>query len=358
PPVINPPFITILQPSTGRGILRVHQNYLLVKGRVEDEYGISSFQVNKRKVKLDSNGYFSHNARIRKNQQKINVFAKSRSGKSARVSFNIQKMPSTTTTTIPDYFQKPVLWGLLIGVSDYADNNLDLEFADADAKALGAFLKKQKGKLYSNVYIKTLVNRSVTRESVLNNIARHLGKASLNDVAFLFLAGHGVQHAQTGSYYFLPHDANHNNLVSKGLNMAALSDSVKILTNHIKRVIVATDTCHAGALQVGARSAESGKDISALFQASQGLFLLSASKSGENSLENRAYALYEDGPGHGAFTSSLILGMKGEADTDKDGSITISELFQYVSKRVPMLTNGLQHPYFRIDGTDMPLILR
>jgi len=55
---------------------------------------------------------------------------------------------------------------------------------------------------------------------------------------------------------------------------------------------------------------------------------------------------------NGFFTHALINGLKNkEADLNKDGKITVSELKEYVSKKVPELTNGLQQPTSRLENT-------
>lgn len=74
-------------------------------------------------------------------------------------------------------------------------------------------------------------------------------------------------------------------------------------------------------------------------------------------MEGDQYRIDGKGSGHGAFTYALITGMNGKANFDNDKYISLNELFQYVSKEVPQLTDGRQHPYLRVSGTDMPLIL-
>ena len=49
--------------------------------------------------------------------------------------------------------------------------------------------------------------------------------------------------------------------------------------------------------------------------------------------------------GHGAFTQALIEGLgEGKADLLHNGSITVSELDDYIAERVKTLTDGHQHP--------------
>ncbi len=47
---------------------------------------------------------------------------------------------------------------------------------------------------------------------------------------------------------------------------------------------------------------------------------------------------------HGVFTYFLLEGLRGKADTDKDGIITVDEIYRYVSREVPRATGQEQHP--------------
>ena len=48
--------------------------------------------------------------------------------------------------------------------------------------------------------------------------------------------------------------------------------------------------------------------------------------------------------GHGVFTYYLLEGLRGSADTDHDGIITVDEAYGYVSRKVPEVTGQNQHP--------------
>ena len=45
--------------------------------------------------------------------------------------------------------------------------------------------------------------------------------------------------------------------------------------------------------------------------------------------------------GHGVFTYYLLDGLKGKADLDADGIITVDEAYTYVSKKVPEVIGPL-----------------
>ena len=47
---------------------------------------------------------------------------------------------------------------------------------------------------------------------------------------------------------------------------------------------------------------------------------------------------------NGIFTTYLLSGLEGSADTNRDGRVTAKELFTFVSRRVRSATGNLQHP--------------
>ncbi|NJD20527.1 MAG: hypothetical protein FIA95_14750 [Gemmatimonadetes bacterium] len=68
-----------------------------------------------------------------------------------------------------------------------------------------------------------------------------------------------------------------------------------------------------------------------------GRVILSASGANEPSLESRSL-------GHGVFTYFLLDGLRGAADADANGAITVPEVYGYVARQVPENTGLRQHP--------------
>lgn len=240
-----------------------------------------------------------------------------------------------------------VLWLLAVGVSQYQDPTLSLRFADRDARSVAEVLAQQSnGALYREVRSQVLLNAAATRESILDALGGLLDQVSVDDVVVLFLAGHGVQERTTGSYYFLPAPASPANMITAGLRVSDLDQMVRVLRGAVRGVVVLLDTCRAGALPLPAQNSLSADELVSRFSAAEGTFLLAASRPGEDSEE---LAELE----HGAFSYALLEGLRGAADSDRNGLLPISELFGFVAQRVPALTGGRQHPYHKIEGTDL-----
>jgi uncharacterized caspase-like protein len=67
----------------------------------------------------------------------------------------------------------------------------------------------------------------------------------------------------------------------------------------------------------------------------------------------------EEGNGihNGVFTYKVLEGLRGEADRDHDGVVTVSELRDYVEREVPKKTAGRQHPTARRENLDFDFAL-
>lgn len=46
----------------------------------------------------------------------------------------------------------------------------------------------------------------------------------------------------------------------------------------------------------------------------------------------------------GAFSHAILEGLDGKADADNNGIVGVSELLTFVSRHVPKITDGRQHP--------------
>jgi uncharacterized caspase-like protein len=69
----------------------------------------------------------------------------------------------------------------------------------------------------------------------------------------------------------------------------------------------------------------------------KGRVILTASDANEVSVE-------KDELKHGIFTYYLLEGLRGKADSDNDGIITVDEVYRYVSTKVSQATGQNQHP--------------
>jgi len=359
-PDTAPPSITVTSPAMERGVAVAKTGKQTeIRGLVADESGVAWFKINGIEVNLNEKGEFSHPAFLSEGTNPFELQAADAYGNVARKTVTVQYMPPEATPSAPlkalTTPYKPACWVLSIGISDYENQQLALRFADHDATAVAHILKGQEGRLFSEVFVKTLINQNCTRAAVMETITSHLGKAGPDDVVFIFIAGHGVRHKQTGSYYFLTYNADASNLIYEGLKWSDFEEAMKILSENVNKVVLALDTCHAGSMKAYLRGVQAGEDLATVLKHATGFYILASSKPGEESIEREQFRLPVDKEGHGAFTYALLKGISGEANLDADGYVSIHELFKYVANLVPRITEGRQHPYSRIEGTDMPI---
>jgi WD40 repeat protein len=235
---------------------------------------------------------------------------------------------------------KPVLYVLAIGVSDYAQDDLDLKFAAKDATDFATILRLQQGGLYREVVAKVLTDKKATAEDVRDGLEWIEKEATSRDVAMVFLAGHG-ENDPNGTYYFLPHNANPAKLKSSCVSFADIQTTLRNLPG---KALFFVDTCHAGNVmgkQVLVARRRGGADINALANelssAENGVVVFTACTSRQSSLEREDWQ-------NGAFTKALVEGLSGQADLHRQGHISINTLDAFVANRVKQLTDGKQSP--------------
>jgi len=248
----------------------------------------------------------------------------------------------------------PVLNILSVGISAYRQAGLALNYPAKDARDVVALFQKQQHLLYSNVRVHTLVDGEATRANILRALADMRDQSSPWDVTLFFLSGHGVGNAGTGSYSFLPVDADPHDeatLVDGG----ALRD---ILARTQGKVVLMLDTCHSG--NVLGENRMRGLDesikltqfINELTSSANGVMVFSSSTGRQLSLEAPDW-------GNGAFTKALREGLDGKADPAGSGRVTLGQLDVWLRSRVKDLTQGTQTPVTARPATalDFPLVV-
>ena len=248
-------------------------------------------------------------------------------------------------------------WAVVIGAGRYESPEVPrLRYTVPDAEGLYQILIGPAG--FKQEHVLLLTDRT-ERKPTLRNIKWALGtflarSAKKDDTVFIFFAGHGAPEVdQQGverdglAKYLVPIDAEPDDLYSTALPM----DELQTIFNRIEaeRVVVFLDACYSGA--AGGRTFASKKtramNVDDLFlerlTRSKGRAILTASRSAEVSLELPEL-------GHGVFTYYLMQGLKGAADLNHDGIVTLQELYEYLEQQVTQKARsvgGNQHPVMK-----------
>lgn len=225
---------------------------------------------------------------------------------------------------------KPKLYVLAVGVSKYQNPDYNLRLAAKDAKDFVNSLTNQKGKLYSDVVVRLLTDDKATKDDVLEGLDWLKHEVTSRDVGIMFVAGHGMND-KLGNYYFLPHNANPDQLMRTGISQNDIKLTFASLPG---KTVFFVDTCYSGSVLGTVRTSGFINDLAS---AENGAIVFAASSAGQLSQENASW-------GNGAFTKSVVEGLNGKADFRKNGLITAKGLDYYVDDRVKELTRGLQSP--------------
>lgn len=244
-------------------------------------------------------------------------------------------------------FDRPRLYALLVGVSNYDDPELQLQYAAKDARDLAAALKVQEGGLYREVTTKVL--EDAEKGDVLDGLDWLSEQVTAKDVGLVFIAGHGVTD-QRQRFYFLPKGGNTKRLRRTGIPEDEIRDVVSGLAG---KVLFFIDACHSGETLTGRKRrgvADITQFVNELSSAENGVVMFASSTGREVSVEDPKWE-------NGAFTEAILAGLAGAADYTGDKAITVKELDTYIADKVKQLTGGTQHPVTLLPGTipDFPI---
>lgn len=228
-------------------------------------------------------------------------------------------------------------WALVIGINKYR-HWPELKYAVNDARGMRELLVNEYG--FKPERIITLYNEQATRNGILSALMEKLGdpkKVSKNDSVFVFYAGHGAtRHLPSGRDlgYIIPFETAEDSYYSSGISMTNFRDITEAIP--AKHVFFVMDSCYSGlALTRGA-----GPDSRNFLEENArrvGRQIITAGGADQQ--------VADDGPyGHSVFTWTLLQGLKGQGDLNKDGFITASELSAYASPIVSSIS--LQTPAF------------
>ena len=201
-----------------------------------------------------------------------------------------------------------------VGISDY-QNISDLVLPEKDAKSISELYKTQT----KNVIL--ITGKYATKARILKSLKDQFSRAKEEDMIVFSFSGHGYPGG------ICPFDMSANR--ASGISYRELQGILK--SSRAKRKMIFADACFSGGLRGNSASENSHapQDTDVL------LFL--SSRGGETSIESPFMV-------NGFFTTYLLRGLRGGADTDRNKKITAKELFLFVSQGVKERSKDKQHP--------------
>ncbi|CAK9039513.1 Uncharacterized WD repeat-containing protein all2124 [Durusdinium trenchii] len=244
---------------------------------------------------------------------------------------------------------KPNLYALLIGVSDYANDNLDLNFAHRDAEQFAAFLQEQEGRAFEKVSIKVLSKKETTGKQQIEEALAELElAASDDDVSILFFAGHGVKSERLKDLFFLVRDTELDKLSTTAIDFTRFLTAIRRANG--KRFVF-LDACFSAFKGEGSLSLFDMNELSNTLGGSDVRVEVFTSSTGDQ----RSYE-HPDW-GNGAFTEAILELFRNKLEVAPipesevfleayrfDGRVTNDELESWIKHRVPVLTQDRQTP--------------
>ncbi len=142
-------------------------------------------------------------------------------------------------------------YALLVGISNYQRllREQFLHFADRDANTFYEHLQSGKGGSVPEDNVGLLLNDKATTAKLRDNIRQLLrNRASIHDTVVLFVAAHGIvsDTPDDKDAYIVTYDTDSQDLRSTALPMAEVERVMDEDIEHVGRVLVFIDVCHAG----------------------------------------------------------------------------------------------------------------
>jgi WD40 repeat protein len=229
---------------------------------------------------------------------------------------------------------RPRLHVLAVGVDNYWDGRLKLNFSVADARAMAAAFEKVATGVYESAKVTTVIDADVTREHLTAVFAQIAADVRPSDVFVLFIAGHG--RTLDGHYYFIPYDFRYQD-ESSFAKSAISQDQWQqwVSAVQVRKSILIYDTCESGAVTAdlppsrGLAAIEEQATAIEKLQRATGRTVLAASTDSQPALEGYR--------GHGVLSYAVLEALE-KGPVNKDGLIEVTGLISFIDDEVPALS--------------------
>ncbi len=244
-------------------------------------------------------------------------------------------------------------WALIVGISKFNDEKINLKFAAKDASDFADFLIKHEN--FAPDHVLLLTDDKATRKNILESLgSKWLPRLAMpSDLVVLYFSTHGSPSDidEGGVNYLIAHDTELDNLYATGIPMQDLVHMIKGRV-HSDRIVIFLDACHSGATTADGKGIVrvSNVDADAVVQGT-GQLVISSSAPNERSWESK-------NDSNGVFTKHLISALSKNGAATTLGS-AFGDLKQEVQAEVLRDRAQLQTPVMRSkwQGADLALAL-
>lgn len=270
--------------------------------------------------------------------------------------WDIEGHSEKVTATFSGPKPKSTLHIVVVGINNYFDPRLALNYSVPDAKAVIASLAQVTKGVVQQVREKRILDDQATKDNILQVLADMTREAAIDDVIIVYLAGHGL--VAQGEWRFLPYESTYYpstvQYAGKGVTASEIQDA--LVRAKAQRILVLIDSCQSGAAsQVFQAQQRFQRQYFRNLSRISGVTVLVATRKDQQAFEMRDL-------GHGLFTHVLLSGLKGKADLrPADGTVTAHELVGYAAREIPDFSqrylNYQQEPTAFALGADFPIAM-
>jgi len=217
---------------------------------------------------------------------------------------------------------------IIIGIQNYKLIP-KAEYASQDAQDFYDYASRALGIQQDN--IKLLVDDEADVSGILTAFQNWLPlkvRRGKTDV-YVFYSGHGLPSPDGKSLFFLPVGANKDFVAKTAISQQEIVAGLKAA--QAKSVTMFIDSCYSGQIRTGETLLASARPVVLTVQETAyppDFTVITASASDQIASSSPDLK-------HGIFSYYLMKGLEGEADENKDGTITIGKLQSYLAERVP-----------------------
>ncbi len=269
---------------------------------------------------------------------------------------DIKPIPNNNNTTLATIDKNATMHLIVVGINEYQNKSMSLNYALADATAFKDEIEKDAKSVINNVKTYFVTDSKADMQGIEAAFIEVQNNAKPEDVFLFYYAGHGVI-GKNNEFYLVPTNVSNLSNVQAELEQKGIA-SKKLQQFAIdipaQKQLFILDACQsAGAFEAMLTNDANQQKSIAVVARSTGTHWMAA--SGAQQFANEFASL-----GHGAFTYVLLEALKGAALNNK--MITVNNLKNYLQQAVPEIMKQYhgtpQYPASYGFGNDFPVEIK
>ena len=326
------PEIVLIEPSTqGQQKVPYGRKNVVVKGSIHTKSKILWLKINQREVPCDTNGNFQSDIPLVIGINTMTIQARDKNGNQSDSVLTIER--AKPAIKVSEMYQKSI--AVIIGIDDY-ENCSGVKHAVTGAQNV---LEKFKKLGFDDVSV--LLDREASKERIYYELYYKLpSKSGPNDRVVIYFAGNSYEDGSSNDLkrkFIIPANAKTIPSPDDEISLAFIKGVFERM--NAKHVLCIFDACFSG-LDRGLFTSQPNNgiyDIESMANKRSLQFIMVNCAGKVSETENE-----------GLLTSSFLKGLDGNADIDKDGFITGTELGMFIQSTSKPSQNSI---FGRVEGS-------